>query len=102
MTQTKPVKLTEEEVQHVADLAQLHLSSAEIEEFAQQLSKILAYAEKVQSIDTQAIAPTPYILPLKNVLADDVPQPCLANEAATANAPDAENGYFRVTAVFDE
>lgn len=96
------MRLTQEEVRHVAELAKLRLSESEVEQFAGQLSAILEYAERLSAVDTSSIPPTPYVLPLNNVMRDDEPEPCLSNEAALANAPDQEDGFFRVRAVFEE
>ena len=46
--------------------------------------------------------PTPYVLPLHNVMAEDVPVPSLPNATALANAPDHADGFFRVRAVFED
>lgn len=94
--------LTIDDVRHVADLARLHLTDEEMRLYAQQLSAILDYAERLQEVDTSGVPPTPYVLPLQNVMAEDVPQPSLPNEVALANAPDKANGFFRVRAVFEE
>lgn len=94
--------LTIDDVRHVADLARLHLTDEEVRLYAQQLSAILDYAERLQEVDTSDVPPTPYVLPLQNVMAEDVPQPSLPNEVALANAPDRANGFFRVRAVFEE
>jgi aspartyl-tRNA(Asn)/glutamyl-tRNA(Gln) amidotransferase subunit C len=96
------VRLTADEVRHVAELAKLRLTEAEIEQFAGQLSAILEYAERLQEVDTSSVPPTPYILPLVNVMRDDLSAPSLSNEEALANAPDSEDGFFRVRAVFEE
>jgi aspartyl-tRNA(Asn)/glutamyl-tRNA(Gln) amidotransferase subunit C len=96
------VRLSADEVRHVAELAKLRLTAAEIEQFAGQLSAILEYAERLQEVDTSSVPPTPYILPLVNVMREDVPEPSLSNDAALANAPDSEAGFFRVRAVFEE
>jgi aspartyl-tRNA(Asn)/glutamyl-tRNA(Gln) amidotransferase subunit C len=96
------VRLSADEVRHVAELAKLRLTDAEIEQFAGQLSAILEYAERLQEVDTSSVPPTPYILPLVNVMREDVPAPSLSNEEALANAPDSEDGFFRVRAVFEE
>jgi aspartyl-tRNA(Asn)/glutamyl-tRNA(Gln) amidotransferase subunit C len=96
------IRLSADEVRHVAELAKLRLSEAEITEFAGQLSAILEYAERLQEVDTSSVPPTPYILPLTNVMREDVPAPSLSNEEALANAPDSEDGFFRVRAVFEE
>ncbi len=96
------MKLSIEEVRHVAELAKLELSDEEINLYAVQLSAILNYAEQIQGVDTSSVPPTPYVLPLRNVLADDLPGACLPNAAAIANAADAKDGYFRVRAIFEE
>ena len=94
------MKLTTDEVRHVAELAKLHLSDAEIAEYAGQMSEILAYAEILQEVDTSSVPPTPYVLPLSNIMREDVIEECLSNEEALANAPDSADGFFRVRAVF--
>jgi len=94
--------LTTEEVRHVAELAKLALTDAEVEEYTQQLSAILDYADLLSAVDTSDVPPTPYILPLQNVMRADEPAPSLTNEEALANAPDSEDGFFRVRAVFED
>ncbi len=96
------MKLTPEVVRHVAELARLELSEAEIQRYTEQLSAILDYAERIQAVDTGQVPPTPYVLPRVNVLRDDEPEPSLPVEEALANAPDREDGFFRVPAIFEE
>lgn len=94
--------LTTDEVRHVAELAKLALTAAEVEAYAQQLSAILDYADLLRQVDTSNVPPTPYVLPLANIMREDEPAPCLTNAEALANAPDHDNGFFRVRAVFEE
>lgn len=94
--------LTQDEVRHVAELAKLRLTDEEIQIYTEQLSAILEYAERIQETDTSSVPPTPYVLPLTNVMREDEPEPCLPNDAALANAPDSDHGFFRVRAVFEE
>ncbi len=94
--------LKQDEVRHVAELAKLHLTEDEIEQYTEQLSDILDYAAMLQEVDTSHVAPTPFVLPLVNVMREDVPHPSLSNEEALANAPDSSDGFFRVRAVFEE
>ena len=96
------MQLTTDEVRHVAELAKLALTEAEIVQYTQQLSAILDYAALLQEVDTSGVPPTPYILPLTNVMREDEAAPCLTNGAALANAPDSDQGFFRVRAVFEE
>lgn len=95
------MKLSQEYVKHVAELAKLRLSEEEVEEFTEQLSAILDYAQRIQNVDTSSVVPTPYVLPLENVMRPDEPGACLTNEEALANAPDREDEHFRVNAVFE-
>lgn len=96
------MKLSADEVRHVAELAKLKLSDDEIALYADQLSEILEYAERLQEIDTSSVAPTPYVLSLTNIMRDDIPEEGLTNDEALANAPDSDDGFFRVRAVFDD
>lgn len=94
--------LTTDEVRHVAELAKLALTDAEVEQYTRQLSAILDFAELLQQVDTSHVVPTPYVLGLENVLREDIPGPSLDNAVALRNAPDSANGFFRVRAVFGE
>ena len=96
------MRLSTDEVRHVAELAKLKLTGDEVALFSEQLSQILEYAERLQEIDTSAVPPTPYVLPVENVMRDDIPEPSLSNADALANAPDSDDGFFRVRAVFDD
>jgi aspartyl-tRNA(Asn)/glutamyl-tRNA(Gln) amidotransferase subunit C len=88
-------------VAHIAELAKLQLTDEESERFAGQLSDILAYAERLGALDTDAIPPTASVLPLRNILRPDVIGPSLPRDEALANAADAADGQFRVDAILD-
>ena len=96
------MQLTPAEVRHVAELAKLHLTEAEVAQYTGQLSAILEYAESLQAVDTSNVPPTPYVLQLTNVMRADEPGSSLSNAEALANAPDSVDGFFRVRAVFEE
>ncbi len=91
--------ISTEDVLHVARLARLELSEAEVERMREQLSAILEAVGKVAELDLSNVEPTAHPLDLVNVLADDVPRPSLTREEALANAPDPEDGFFGVPAV---
>ena len=93
------MKLTDEQVRHVARLARLGLSDAELESLTGELSKILDYVDKVSELDTAAIAPTAQVGELADVMRDDVILPSLGSEVSLRNAPDADGPYFRVKAM---
>jgi aspartyl-tRNA(Asn)/glutamyl-tRNA(Gln) amidotransferase subunit C len=88
--------LSREEVLHVAELARLSLSPAEIELFTGQLNEILAYVEKLQELDTRGVAPLAHVIPLGNVFREDQVLESLPLDAALENAPAREDGNFLV------
>ena len=94
-------KLSLAQVEHVADLARLALTEEEKELFREQLSSILAYAERLQALDTGDIPPTATVLPLQNVLRDDKVRPSLPREDALANTPDTDGVHVRVPAILE-
>ena len=90
--------ISRDEVVHVARLARLALTEEELDRFAGQLDAILEAVGKVAELDLADVAPTLHPLALTNVLAEDEPRPSLSVEEALANAPDSEDGAFRVPA----
>jgi len=95
------VKLSRAQVMEIAELAKLELTEQEIEHYAEQLSKVLDYASRLEQLNTDDIPPTASVLPVQNVMRDDVTRPSLPREQAIANAPAAVDGQFRVDAVLD-
>ena len=93
--------LTSAEVEHIAELARLSLTEQERNLFQDQLSAILDYAAVLQGIDTSAVPPTATVLPLRNIMRDDVVAPSLPTEDVLANAPAAADGYFKVKAILE-
>ncbi|NBD35117.1 MAG: Asp-tRNA(Asn)/Glu-tRNA(Gln) amidotransferase subunit GatC [Chloroflexi bacterium] len=81
--------LSREEVEHIAALAHLSLSEAELDLYQEQLSDILDHAERLQAIDTEEIPPTATVLRLRTVLREDEVRDPLAREEALRNAPEA-------------
>jgi len=90
--------ITREDVLHVAGLAHLDLTEEEISRLEVQLNDILAAVGKVSELDLEDVPPTSHPLELSNVWAEDEPQPSLPVEQALANAPEREDGFFRVPA----
>ena len=99
--QGQQTKLSRVEVEHIAELAKLSLTDAEKGQFREQLSAILEYAEILQRLDTEAIPPTATVLPLRNVMAADEVRPSFPREDVLANAPQAEDGCFKVRAILE-
>ena len=95
------MKLTLAQVEHIAELAKLALSDDEKSRYQEQLSAILEYAERLQTVDTSTIPPTATVLPLRNVMRADEPRDSMSREDVLANAPQTEADCFRVQAVLD-
>ena len=91
-------KVTPETVEHVARLAQLSLTPEERATFARQLDDVLAYAESIQSLDTEGVEPMSHVAGA-GVLREDHPQASLDRERVLGEAPDGESGLFRVPRV---
>lgn len=88
--------ITKKDVEHVALLARLHLSEAEKEMYAAQLDQILEHAGKIAQLDTSEIEPTSHAIPVRNVYRADQLKDCLSKEEVLANAPEKEEGAFKV------
>ena len=88
--------ISRDQVLHVAKLARLALTEEELERLGAQLDAILEAVGKVAELDLDDVPPTSHPLDLVNVLADDEPRPSLERDAALANAPEAEDGAFKV------
>lgn len=95
------MRLSLEQVKHVAELAKLALTDQEKELFREQLSSILEYAERLQQLDTESIPPTATVLPLENVMRDDEVRPSMSLADVLANAPAVEGDCFQVPVVLE-
>jgi len=91
------------DVEKIAELARLELTSEETESFTNQLSSILEHIDKLNELDTENVEPMSHCSSAgddpQSVLRDDVTRPSLGQRLAVENAPDAEAGYFRVPRV---
>ncbi len=95
------MSLSVQEVEYIANLARLELSEQEKERYREQLSAILEYAARLRELDTSGIPPTSSLLPEGNVLRADQPRPGLPPEALSRNAPQMQDGQFRVPKILD-
>ena len=97
-----PERLTAADVAHVAKLARLDVTEEEVELFAEQLGAVLDHAADVAALDTAGVPPTAHPLPLKNVLRADEPRPSVDRDEVLSQAPDAEDGRFKVPRILGE
>jgi aspartyl-tRNA(Asn)/glutamyl-tRNA(Gln) amidotransferase subunit C len=95
------MKLSREEVQHIARLARLGTTEAELERFREQLSNILENFEILKQVDTSDVPPTTQSIPPQSVVRGDEVAPSLPPDDVLANAPQREGEFFRVKAVLE-
>jgi len=95
-------RITRDDVAHVAALARLTVTDAELDEYTRQLGAVLDHAADVESLDVADVAPTAHPYPLANVFRPDVVGPTLDRAEVLAQAPMVEDGRFRVPAILGE
>lgn len=90
------MKITAEEVKKVTLLSRLSFTDKEIEELEDSMSGILTYMEELNQYDTENVAPMAHAVEQFNVMREDKPHTSFTNEQALMNAPEKEDGYFKV------
>ena len=95
------MSLSPEEVLHIARLARITLDDESVARLSQQLSGILEHFSALAAVPTDHVEPTAHPLPLGNVMRADETEPSLSQAAILANAPEVEDGMFRVRAVLE-
>ena len=101
MSSSSP-QITREEVEHLATLARIDLSDAELDHLAPQLSVILESIASIQGVAPEDTPPTSHALPMTNVFREDVVVPCLTAEEALSGAPEAEQQRFSVPRILGD
>jgi len=95
------VRLSPEEVEHIALLSRLKLTDEERERMTTQLNDIMGFFEQLGELDTTDVPPTSHVIPMSNVLRADVVKPSLPVEDVLENAPDRAGDTFRVPRVVE-
>lgn len=95
------MKISIEEVKHIADLSKLDLCKEELELFTNQLDQIINFVSKLNEVDTSNIEKTSHVLNLKTPFREDEVIERFKQEDALKNAPDSERGYFKVPKIID-
>ena len=95
------MKVTRKEVEHVALLSRLEFAEPELAKMTEQLNAILEYVAVLERADTSGVEPLAHVLDIKNVSRPDVVVPSLPREEALSNAPEQENGCFRVPRIIE-
>jgi aspartyl-tRNA(Asn)/glutamyl-tRNA(Gln) amidotransferase subunit C len=92
----KSLKISTDEVRKVALLSRLSFEAEELEEMKSSMNSILTYMDELNQYDTTDTEPTVHAVEQYNVMRDDVPHESFTNEEALMNAPEKEDGYFKV------
>ncbi len=95
------MKLSYEQVRHIAWLARLGLSEEEIEKFSLQLSNILDNFEILREVDTTDVPPATHTIPLQNVTREDYVADSYTQAEILSNAPKQEGDCFKVQAILE-
>ena len=95
------MKITKEQIQHIAVLSRLNLSEEEKDLYGSQLSSILDYVDQLNELDTRETEPTSHVLSLSNVMRDDVLKSSLPGEEALKNAPSRSENFYRVPRIIE-
>lgn len=94
--------ITDAQVEHIAELARLNLSVDDVEKYKGQFNDILEYVGKLQEVDTANVQPTSQVTGLTNVYREDVVEESLPQSVVTALAPESQDGFVVVHAVFSD
>lgn len=95
------MKISEEEVRYVAQLARLTLSDDRVHDMSETLSEILTYMDTLNKLETADIPPTSYIGEIETVFREDVVGDSLPLDDALQNAPDRIGAFFRVPKIIE-
>lgn len=93
------MKISIDEIRHLAHLARLEFTEAEMQEMQGDMDKILGFVEKINELDLEGIEPLVYLSEERNVLRKDEAKQVLTKDEALKNAPDKDSDYFRVPKV---
>ncbi|MBN1191568.1 MAG: Asp-tRNA(Asn)/Glu-tRNA(Gln) amidotransferase subunit GatC [Dehalococcoidales bacterium] len=96
------MKLSREEVLHIAALAKVGVTEADVEKMREQLSNILENFGILQKLNTDNIQPTAQSVALQNVIMSDEVSPSLSSEEVLSNAPQREDDFFRIKIVLED
>lgn len=101
MTEVNGLEISKDVVLRAAENARLNLSDEEVAIYEAKLREVFAYLDELQEVNTDNVKPTTHGNDLKNVMRKDEPVQWEQREAALRNAPDAEDGQFKVPAILE-
>lgn len=95
------MKITKEQVEHVANLALLNLTEEEKEQMIIDMEAIIDFANQINEVSIEEANPTAHVIPINNVFREDVVRPSFDREKLLSNAPNQENGCFSVPRIVE-
>ena len=95
------MSLDKETIKHVAHLARIELQPNELDKLSGELHAILGFIDKLNNLNLEQVEPASHILPISNVLRDDLPHVSLSSEKALENAPDKKGNFFCVPKIIE-
>jgi len=94
-------EVTKKEVEHIADLVRIAVSDKEVETYTAHINTVIEYADKLGELNTDDVEPTKHGIVLENVLRTDEVTQSVTQEEALRNAPDKQDGHFKVPSVME-
>ncbi|MDQ0203797.1 Asp-tRNA(Asn)/Glu-tRNA(Gln) amidotransferase subunit GatC [Pectinatus haikarae] len=95
------MKVSGKDVENVAGLSRLRITEDKMDKYLIEFNDFLEYVDMLQKVDTENVEPTAHVLPLQNVFREDEIKPSLDRDMALSNAPEKENGYFKVPRIIE-
>ncbi|TCK92888.1 aspartyl/glutamyl-tRNA(Asn/Gln) amidotransferase subunit C [Natranaerovirga hydrolytica] len=95
------MKITREQVEHVANLARLNLTEEEKEQMTKDMEAIIGFADQLNDLDIETIDPTAHVIPMQNVFREDIKKESLNRDELLKNAPSKQNGCFSVPKIVE-
>ncbi|MFR6641740.1 MAG: Asp-tRNA(Asn)/Glu-tRNA(Gln) amidotransferase subunit GatC [Christensenellales bacterium] len=95
------MKISREEIDHLATLSRLRFSGAEVEEIGTHLDNIIERFKELEKVDVSSVPPTAHILPFTNVLREDEAKESTARETLLSNAPETDGETYIVPRVVE-
>lgn len=95
------MKITKEEVLHVAKLARLNLTEEETERLMNDMGSIIGFADKLNELDTEGVVPTAHAIPMQNAFREDEVKPSFEREDILKNAPSSDGDGFLIPKVVE-
>ncbi|MGE4283613.1 MAG: Asp-tRNA(Asn)/Glu-tRNA(Gln) amidotransferase subunit GatC [Clostridia bacterium] len=95
------MQISKTQVEYVANLARLNLTEEEKERLTVEMENIIAFADKLNELDTTGVEPTAHAIPIQNVFREDVVEPSFDRDKILQNAPSQEDGCFKVPKIVE-